>query len=337
MAFIRRVVTGHDARGRAVFVSDGVPPKTIEMPGGVAVSELLVFDAPPKDANAGGDSAGKDFPLHPPAGGATVRVIRLAPPPPGAARDERWLSVAGEDPKRRGWHTTDTLDFEVILGGEIALGLDDGNHALRTGDCVIQRKTGHRWGVIGASPCTYFVVMLRPEANAVAPRSPLAPRAAVPNAPGPRRLVTDVGPGGRSRALFFGPAANSFQPAGPGDVTLTELWQTGGPLADSAQGGDPPPGWELEPLAGGIAFRMVELPAGHDPGEAGWHTTNTIDVDVIVSGKVELALPDLPPVVLGPGEVVIQRATNHRWRPVGPEPLRMASLMFSLPGGRSGH
>jgi quercetin dioxygenase-like cupin family protein len=266
-----------------------------------------------------------------------VRVIRLAAPSPGTPPGERWLGVAGEDPKRRGWHTTDTLDFEVILDGEIALGLDDGDHRLGKGDCVVQRKTGHRWGVIGDEPCTYFVAMLRPEANVPAPRSALAPRAAAANTPGPRRLVTDVGPDGRSRALHFGPAANSFQPAGPGNVTLTELWQTGGPLADSAQGGDPPPGWQLEPLAGGVAFRMVELPAGHDPGAAGWHTTNTIDVDVIVSGRVELALPDLPPVVLGPGEVVIQRATNHRWRPVGSEPLRMASLMFPLPGGRSGH
>ncbi len=332
MGFVRRVVTGHDASGRECFLSDGAPPKTIEGAGGFGVSEVLVFDSAPRDARSGGDSAGADFPLHPAPGGATVRVIRLPAPAAGASGEERWLAVAGEDPKRRGWHTTDTLDFEVILDGEIALGLDDGDHLLRRGDAVVQRATGHRWRVAGDRPCTYLAVMLRPDPKAPAPREPLAPRAGAAGGPGPRRLVTEAGPDGRSRALSVGPPPNVLQPAGPGDVTISELWQTGGPLLRPEQGGDPPPGWSLEPRGGGIAFRMVELPAGHDSGEAGWHTTATIDVDVIVSGQVELSLPGVAPLVLGPGGVVIQRATNHRWRPVGPEPLRMVALMFALPG-----
>mgnify|MGYP006262744267 CR=1 FL=1 len=45
----------------------------------------------------------------------------------------------------------------------------------------------------------------------------------------------------------------------------------------------------------------------------------------------ELGLPDQPTGELGPGDVVIQRQTNHRWRPLGDQPVRMAAAMFSLP------
>ena len=74
----------------------------------------------------------------------------------------------------------------------------------------------------------------------------------------------------------------------------------------------------------GSPLRRVEFAAGHDPGAAGIHTTATIDVDVLLSGRLELALPTDPAgsafdtVVLDPGDVVIQRGNVHRWRPVGP-------------------
>jgi quercetin dioxygenase-like cupin family protein len=53
-------------------------------------------------------------------------------------------------------------------------------------------------------------------------------------------------------------------------------------------------------------------------------------VDVILSGQVELALRDVPPVALGPGDIVVQRGVEHRWQPVGDEPLRMATLMIDV-------
>ena len=107
MGLVRRVVTGHDSAGRAIFESDGVPPKTVEM-----VSEVFSLDRPPKAATDGGDSAEPGFPLEPPPGGATVRLLRL--PNTGD-----WLPVPGAPAERPGWHTTDTLDVEVILEGQI--------------------------------------------------------------------------------------------------------------------------------------------------------------------------------------------------------------------------
>jgi quercetin dioxygenase-like cupin family protein len=99
------------------------------------------------------------------------------------------------------------------------------------------------------------------------------------------------------------------------------------------QGGDVEGPWQVEPVAGGTSVGIVELPPGDYSHDANWHTTATIDVDVVLSGSVELHLPDLPPALLGPGDVVVQRGTHHRWQPVGDEPLRMAALMISvIPG-----
>ncbi len=329
MAFGRRVVTGHDAGGQAVIVSDGPSPKTVDRGADTAaVSELLVLPGPPADARAGGDSPEPGFPLHPAAGGATVRLIRVPPPSPHTADDDRFIRVPTEDPNRPGMHTTDTLDFEVVLDGDIVLGLDDGEHELHAGDTVVQRGTSHRWRVTGDRPCTYLAVMLRPDPGARAPL-PLRPRPGSDGSAPLRRLVTGSHPDGGSLAQLDGDPPLRLGPTGPGGTTIWDLWQTGGPLGAVDQGGDPDR-WELEPLGAGIAFRIVELGAGHDPGEAGWHTTSTIDVDVILSGSMELTLAGCQPVVLDPGAAVIQRGTNHRWRPAGDGPVRMAAVMFGL-------
>jgi hypothetical protein len=111
---------------------------------------------------------------------------------------------------------------------------------------------------------------------------------------------------------------------------MVELWQTGGRLRAADQGGDPDGPWVLEPLGRGVAFRYVELPGGHEPGLRGWHTTATIDLNLILSGRLELALPDREPLIIGPGDTVVQRATEHRWRPVGDEPVRWVAAMIAL-------
>ena len=331
MAFdVRRVVTGHDAAGNPVIVSDGAPARVIDAPNGFAVSDLYWLDGHATDAAAGGDPSDGPFVLEPPPGGVSVRMIRFPGNAPGTPVDDHWVRVGGDDPDRPGMHTTDTLDFMVVLDGEIVLGLDDGEHRLGPGDTVIQRGTPHRWRVAGEHPCTYATCLIRTEPDAPPPAVDLAPAAESAVAGGPRRLVTATDRDGRSYVLSDGPAASVFQPAGPDGVTMVELWQTGGRVLRPDQGGDPPGAWELEPRGRGIAFRYVEMPPGTDPGEAGWHTTDTIDLDLVLSGRIELALPGVEPVVVGPWESVVQRATNHRWRTVGDEPVRFVALMLAL-------
>jgi len=326
----RRVVTGHDAEGRAVVVSDGEPPNTIRA-NGFGVATWLWLDGPATTVDDGSavsiDEADGPVRLEPAPGGCSVRIIRF----PGVGEGGGdWIRVEGDDPDEPGMHATDTLDFMVVIEGRIALGLDDGEHELGAGDVVIQRGNRHRWRVVSDGPCTYAVCMLRPDPDAPPPAEPQLTATAI-DADGPRRLVTATDADGRSRVLADGTPPGAL---GGGGTRLVELWQTGGALGSPEQGGDPEGAWELEPRGGpgngGICFRTVRHPAGFDPGDAGWHTTATIDVDIVLSGQLELSLPDAPPVVLGPGEAVVQRGTHHRWRPVGDEPVEWAALMLAL-------
>jgi quercetin dioxygenase-like cupin family protein len=299
--FVRRVVTTEEPHGIA---SDGAPPRTFAVRGGFGVSEVWWS----------GERPDEGFPLEPPPGGWSSRVIRM----PGGGD---WLRVEGDDDGRPGMHATDTLDLMVVLDGEIVLGLADGTeHVVRAGDAVVQRGTQHRWRVAAAEPCTYWVTMLRHQAP-VAGGSALEVRS---GDSGVRRFVT----GGDGVEVGEGPVGLSV-----GSTRIVDLWQTGGPVGSVTQGGDPPAGpWALEPLGGGVSLRIVELAPGVAHGDAGWHRTATEDVDVILSGRLRLELPGGVSTVLEPGDVVVQLGTDHRWTPVGDEPARMASVMVATHG-----
>lgn len=325
----RRVVTGRGGSGADVVVSDGTPPNTVVDGGGVSFTELLWLDGPARTADAGPDRSG-DFRLEPPVGGLAVRIVTLAPPSAGAPDRARWWKVEGDSPERPGMHATDTLDLVTVLAGELVLGLDDGEHRLASGDTVVQRGNPHRWQVAGARPCTFAVTMVRPDPLAPELVRMEVPRATAAGSGGWRRLVAGTGSDGRSRVVVDGPAPAVYEPAGPGGVSIVELWQTGGFPRSPADGGDPPGSWEIEPRGGGIAYRGIAMPPGFGDDGSGWHTTATIDVDIVISGRVELTLPGVEPVVLGPGDAVVQRATEHRWAVVGDEPVRYVVVMAAL-------
>jgi quercetin dioxygenase-like cupin family protein len=116
-------------------------------------------------------------------------------------------------------------------------------------------------------------------------------------------------------------------------VALADAWETGGPVASVDQGGDATPPWQLEPRARGLKvlnLEMMPTDTGPGSGDEGWHATNTIDVDIVIDGAVELYLPELPPVSLSTGDILVQRATNHRWRATGDRHLRMVTFMIAV-------
>ncbi len=315
----RRVVTRLDEAGLGRFASDGMPPNSVASPEGFGVTEVLWLDGPAADVDAGGDRRGSGYPLEPPSGGLSSRIISMPPSPD-------WLRIDGDDPDHPGMHATDTLDLMMVLAGEITLGLPGGDHRvgagdgvelrLGAGDVVVQQGTAHRWRVSGDTPCIYWVTMLRPDRAPAAP-TPLEIR---PGDGPVRRIVTGVSP-----------VLDANAPAGidTPNVVISDLWQTGGPLVTPRQGGDPSGEWNLLPIGGGVGFRMVEMAPG-PPSEAGWHATDTIDIDVVARGRVRLELDGDDPVELGPGDCVVQRGTNHRWTAVGDEPFAMGTVMVGL-------
>src|SRR3954452_24582789 len=201
----RRVVTGHDADGRALIDSDGEPEGTIRATG-FAVGIWRWLDGPAATVEDGGDEAAGPVRLEPPAGGCSVRIIRF----PGTGEgDGDWIRVEGDDPDEPGMHATDTLDFMVVVEGRIVLGLDDGEHELGPGDVVIQRGNRHRWRVASDEPCTYVVCMLRPDPAAPPPAEPQVTATSI-EGNGPRRLVAATHADGRSSALTDGTPPSSM-------------------------------------------------------------------------------------------------------------------------------
>ncbi len=306
-SFGRRVVTGPHG-----IESDGPAPRTVDLPGGVGVSEVLWLDGPVRTVADGPDRTDAGFPLEPPPGGASSRIIRM--PATG-----EWLRVEGDDDATPGLHATDTLDLMVVLEGEILLGTADGSETrIRAGETVVQRGTPHRWKVVGGGPCTYWVSMLRPAPGAPPPE-PLAPRTGTYG----RRVIT----GGTGMVEC---------PASVGLSVVHDVWRTGGPLRTVDQGGDPDGPWTLDGPPGDVVLRLVEMPPG-PPTEAGWHATPTIDIDMVLRGRVGLELDGGITTELGPGDAVVQRGTNHRWWVIGDEPAAWAAIMWTVdPGAGAG-
>jgi mannose-6-phosphate isomerase-like protein (cupin superfamily) len=167
---VRRVVTGHDAAGKAVFVSDDeVAPVTLGLLPGSEFLRLWGGDEAPRFPDDGSMPAHSSY--FPPVGGFRFGFFTI--PPDGGAgapadlditaalaeMEELLPGLAGHmEPDDPGMHTTATIDFEVVLSGSVTLELDDGEKVcLVAGDTVVQNGTRHRWSNAGDEPATLAV------------------------------------------------------------------------------------------------------------------------------------------------------------------------------------
>lgn len=132
---IRRVVTGHDKGGKSVVLSDGPPPQHHPMHGKEVGADFIeVWNSPEATPTLTSTPASepneKPFSIMP-ATGHLMRIIRIYPPSQGG--------------RRTVMHRTKTLDYAVVIEGEIVLILDDSEVVLRKGDVSVQRGTDHAW------------------------------------------------------------------------------------------------------------------------------------------------------------------------------------------------
>lgn len=166
---IRRVVTGHDAAGKAVFVSDEkVSPVTLASLPGLEFHQLWGADQASRYPDAGAAPRFKTY--FPPVGGVRFGIFTVPPDAPatgdaseGDASDGAALVAELEqklpglaqylEAEEPGMHTTPTTDFEVVLSGHVILELDNGKIVrLGPGDTVVQNGTRHRWRNDGTVP-----------------------------------------------------------------------------------------------------------------------------------------------------------------------------------------
>ncbi len=138
---VRRVVTGHNDKGKAVIAIDEVMRAKSPRPG-QQVCAVWATDAIPADNLDPADGASKATAARLP-GGAVFRVVSYAGGSSG------------------NMHRTDTVDHGVVLSGSIALELDDGVEVqLAAGNVLVQRGTIHRWTNRGKEPCVIAFVLI---------------------------------------------------------------------------------------------------------------------------------------------------------------------------------
>src|SRR5262245_29991678 len=167
---IRRVVTGHDARGRSVIVSDGPSPHVLTIPGRTdfALTNLWITDGAPAGNTGNADAAKRPVVLEPPRNGTIFRIVEFPPDrAPGgfdraAAFDAMGAGHAMDPDASRhpGMHKTDTVDYALVLSGEIWALMDDGETLLRAGDTLIQRGTNHAWSNRSDRPCLVAFILV---------------------------------------------------------------------------------------------------------------------------------------------------------------------------------
>lgn len=170
---VRRVVTGHTAGGKAVFASDGeVGPITSPLTPGLEFHRLGGGDETPSFPDDGGLPAHSTY--FPQVGGFRFGFFTLPPADQPAPSGDIDISsalaelesnlpgmMAHMEMDNPGMHTTDTIDFEVVLSGRVVLELDDGaERELRPGDTIVQNGTRHRWRNPGNEPAVLAVFIL---------------------------------------------------------------------------------------------------------------------------------------------------------------------------------
>ncbi len=167
---VRRVVTGHDKNGKSKFLMDGHAPNVKEMASmpGLALTDLWETLDAPADNSGAADAARRPIKLEPPTKGSILRIVEF--PPDSAWRDnvdakKAFDSIgaghakdhANADPMM---HTTATVDYIIVLKGEIYAIMDTEETLLKPGDILIQRGTNHSWSVRGTEPCIIAAILI---------------------------------------------------------------------------------------------------------------------------------------------------------------------------------
>jgi len=171
---VRRVVTGHNAAGKSVFLSDG-PAPNVKSSGtaSTTVTELWETRAAPASNRGTEDPTNHDFRLPPPKNGTVFRIIEYPPDKlrvaalrqPGTAHNAASEGYVRDLSNQRhpGFHKTDSIDYAIVLKGEIYALMDEGETLLKAGDVLIQRGTSHAWSVRTDEPAYVAFVLIDAE------------------------------------------------------------------------------------------------------------------------------------------------------------------------------
>jgi mannose-6-phosphate isomerase-like protein (cupin superfamily) len=173
---IRRVVTGHDAQGRAIIQEDATVTRMQRIGGdiGPMFHEVWNTQATPAPLDAAsGEPPEQGIVLAPPKNGTRIRVLDIPPEGDGirnmtpeeaqahfAEVGAGSASAHGEGSRHALMHRTETIDYGIVLEGELVLIMDEGETTVRAGDIVIQRGTNHGWSNRSDRNCRIAFILI---------------------------------------------------------------------------------------------------------------------------------------------------------------------------------
>ena len=167
---VRRVVTTVDASGKAVVLFDGDNPHKAVREGRKTVSRLLWSTMEtPADIAGPADRGAVRVGVAPPAGGSIFRIVDIPPTPrevDDLPLDYHHSQHGASTPKRHMpprhplMHATRTVDYAIIMEGEIDMLLDDSEIHMKAGDVLVQQGTNHAWVNRGTEPCRIAFVLI---------------------------------------------------------------------------------------------------------------------------------------------------------------------------------
>jgi mannose-6-phosphate isomerase-like protein (cupin superfamily) len=159
----RRVVTGHRG-GRGIVLFDGpAPNRKLRQASGVVSTLLWVTDESPADISGSADRAEREIGVPPPPRGSLFRMVEFPPGGKAMSREAvlKEMGLAGQSASAHpGMHKTRSVDYAVVIEGEIDMVLDEGEVHLAAGDVLVQQGTNHAWVNRGERPCRIAFVLL---------------------------------------------------------------------------------------------------------------------------------------------------------------------------------
>ena len=172
--YVRRIVTGHDDHGKSIFTQDAAAPSVHTNPKrvGYHLTNLWMTDQTPCCVGNEADPTSRRLTLEPPKNGTVVRIVEFGPEGEwtknldGSGAKEAFGAMGTDTAstyKQGGhplMHRTESVDYALVLEGEIHIVLDDSERLMKQGDFLVERGTSHAWANRSGKPCKMLFVLI---------------------------------------------------------------------------------------------------------------------------------------------------------------------------------
>ena len=166
----RRVVTGHDEDGQSIILFDDLGTNVTHIPSweGLYVTELWVTSETPAHNHGGSDRALRPMKHDPDPSGTIFRLVEIPPEskttfnPVGIFQELGSTTKPSEADSARHptMHKTNSIDYLVVISGEMIMEMESGSILLKQGDCIVQRGTNHAWVNRSDKPCLLAAILI---------------------------------------------------------------------------------------------------------------------------------------------------------------------------------